>query len=163
MQEHNCINFTTISLFWHFPWKRYIKINTLHVYLLSCVHVFPDYISSEQKQIEIYLWADRRVYTQAPGLEQGPRPHGNGCTTHLTREGFGAPAVQLLVQDTQQRNTSVLNLFRQLPRESTLKHDSFPLGKAILIGLAWPGAATDRAHMIFLHCVYAVFMGNMHV
>lgn len=111
----------------------------------------------------MYLWVDRRVYTRAPGQVQDPRPHGNECTTRLTREGFGAPAGQLLVQETQQNNTLVLNPFRQLPSKSTPKHDSFPMGKAILIGLAWPGAATDRGHMIFLHCVYAAFMGNMHV
>lgn len=111
----------------------------------------------------MYLWADRRVCTQAPGLEQGPRPHGNGCTTRLTREGFGAPAVPLLVQGTQQRKTLVLNPFRQLPRESTLKHDSLAMGKEILIGLAWPRAATDQAHMIFLPHVYAAFMTSMYV
>lgn len=109
----------------------------------------------------MYLWVDRRVYTRAPGLEQGPRPRGNGCTTHRTHEDFGAPEGQLLGQDTQQRNTLVLNRFRQLPSESTLKHDSFPSSKEILIGLAWPGAATDRAHMIFFYAMFTLPLCGM--
>lgn len=39
MQEHLIVSIS-ISQFWHFLWKRYIRINALHIYLLSCGGVY---------------------------------------------------------------------------------------------------------------------------